>query len=179
MRGHFHRELVGRRPLMFVMGLLCLTFAASCGRPKSIPIKGQLPVFPVSGKLTMNGQPMADAQICFYSSEEVPKGTSKIRPHATTEEDGSFRVSTYGSEDGAPVGKYSVTVSWKGPAVGAAGEVGVAGDDDDRPEKLPLAYQNPRSSKLKVEITEGDNALTAWDLVGENQQQQQTSNTPN
>jgi hypothetical protein len=175
--GHFRSSLIGRRVVVIAVGLCCLSFAASCGGPKLKPIKGQLAVVPVTGKLMMNGEPLADAQICFYTTEPLPKGTSSIRPHATTEEDGSFRVSTYGSQDGAPLGKYSVTVSWKGPAVGPAGEVGVAGDDDDRPEKVAPAFRNPRMSRIRVEVTEGENALTPWDLATYGQQQ--TSNTPN
>jgi hypothetical protein len=179
VNGPSNRKVHSRGLLIAALGLGCLTFASSCGKSK-IEIKGQLPVFPVSGQLTMDGQPMADAQLVFYSAEERPKGTSRIRPHATTNEDGTFRVSTYGSEDGAPVGQYRVTVSWKGPSIGPSGEVGVAGDDDDRPEKVPAAFRNPKFSRIKVEIAEGENALTAWDLANFGQPgQQQTANTSN
>jgi hypothetical protein len=169
--GLFQLGSIGRRFSVIALGLSCLCLAASCGGPKLAPIKGQLPVFHVSGQLTMNGEPMADAQVFFYPMDERDKDASKIRPHAMTEEDGSFKVSTYGSEDGAPSGKYFVVVSWKGP------HVGVAGDDDDRPEKVPAAFRNPRFSRLKVEIAEGENSLTPWDLATYGQQQ--TSNTPN
>src|SRR5262249_13827201 len=98
----------------------------------------------------------------------------------TTNEDGTFRVSTYGLEDGAPAGKYRVTVSWKGPAIGPSGEVGVVGDEDDRPEKAPTAFRNPNFSRLKVDVTEGENSLAPWDLASLGHPgQQQTSNTAN
>ncbi len=176
VNGPSSRYVRGRRIAIAALGLGCLMFASSCGKSK-IPIKGQLPVFPVSGQLTMGGQPLADAQVIFYPTEELPKGASTIRPHATTEEDGTFRVSTYGLDDGAPAGSYRVTVSWRGPAIGPDGEVNIVGDDDTRPEKVPAAYRNPKFSRLKVEVAAGENALTPWDLVNDAQPgQQQTSN---
>lgn len=156
---------------VIAIGLCALTLASSCGKPQVPAIKGQMPVFPVSGKLTIGGEPMADATIIFNPVADLPDGVSKIRPHAFTDDDGSFRVSTYGSEDGAPPGKYTATVSWKGP------HVGVAGDDDDRPEKVPPEYQSPRSSRLQVEIVNGENTLKPWDLAALGEQQ--TSNTAN
>jgi hypothetical protein len=177
--GPSKRKMHARGLLIAALGLACLTSASSCGKSK-IQIKGQLPVFPVSGQLTMGGQPMADAQLVFYPVEELPKGTSPIRPRATTDEDGTFRVSTYASEDGAPAGNYHVTVSWKGPPIGPSGEVGVVGDEDNRPEKVPAAFRNPKFSRIKVEVAAGENELTPWDLANFGQPgQQQTANTSN
>ncbi len=143
----------------FAAALFALA-SASCADKKS-EISGKLPVFPVAGQLTMDGQPMPDAQIFFFPVESVPKGASKIRPHATTDEEGNFRVATYGVEDGAPVGEYRVTVSWKGENSTTTG-----GDTDDRPEKVPARYRNPQTTRLKATVTEGQNTLPAWDLAG-------------
>ncbi len=154
-----------------VIGCLAVGLLTGCGK-KAVPaIKGtQLPVFPVSGQLAMGGEPMADAQITFYLVGDLPDGASRLRPHATTDEDGAFHVSTYGSEDGAPAGKYAVTISWKGSHVGSAG------DDQSGPEKVPKEYQDPRHSPLKVEIASGANALTPWNLDGGEQQTTTSTN---
>src|SRR5262245_51009944 len=84
-----------------VTGLWAVSMLTGCGKKAAPAIKGaKLPVFPVSGQLTMGGEPMADAQILFNLVGDLPAGAAKTRPHATTDEDGTFRVSTYGSEDG-------------------------------------------------------------------------------
>lgn len=74
-------------------------------------------VFPASGKVTQNGKPVANAIVVFHPSDpktiRIPEGQQGIEianPTTTTDENGSFRLSTYLAEDGAPVGDYKVTV---------------------------------------------------------------------
>ncbi len=144
------------------IGLCCLTLASSCGRSKAKPeIQGKLPVFPVQGKVTFNGQPIAGADLMFYPVDGYPKGSSKTLPRARTDEEGAFGVSTYGVTDGAPAGRYRVTASWK-----PAGEGRVSREQqDDAEERLPNAYQNPRVTRLRAEIKEGEeNVLPTIEL---------------
>jgi hypothetical protein len=143
------------------IGLCCLTLCSACGRSKAMPeIKGKLPVFPVQGKLTFNGEPAADVDLMFYPIEEFPKGSAKILPRARTAEDGSFGVSTYGVTDGAPVGKYRVTASWKSAGLGAVSQE----QRDDSEEKLAPVFQNPRITRLRAKVEEGENNLPTWEL---------------
>jgi hypothetical protein len=124
-------------------------------------IQGKLPVYPVQGKLTMNGEPLAGATLVFYRTDKPPEGSAKTPPRARTNEDGTFSVSTYSGNDGAPAGRYRVTASWKG------GDEGVVTQEqrDSMPEKLPRTYQNPKITKLRAEIQEGDNDLPTWDIT--------------
>jgi hypothetical protein len=139
-----------------------LTLAASCGSSKKMPeIKGKLPVFPVQGKLTAQGKPLAGAFLVFYPIRDLPEGSAKTLPRARTLQDGTFSVSTYGANDGAPAGKYRVTVSWKGFDEGVTSQE----TRDSMPEKLPANYQNSRRTKLRAEIAEGENSLPDFDLT--------------
>jgi len=65
--------------------------------------------------------------------------------------DGSFKLSTYGTEDGAPAGEYLVTVVWPG---------GVLPDGREEPEdKLLGRYSTAARPAAKVTVREGTNDL--------------------
>jgi hypothetical protein len=66
---------------------------------------GQKPVYPVSGKITMAGAPVAKATVVFGPMEKQPVAT------AITDANGEFKLTTYDSFDGAAAGKYEVTVT--------------------------------------------------------------------
>ncbi len=56
-----------------------------------------------------------------------------MRPHGRVGPDGRFTLTTYQPGDGAPTGKYNVTVVWPGPVPGTSV---IPGDD-----KVPGALQ--------------------------------------
>jgi len=65
---------------------------------------------PVSGKVTVNGVPVANAGIVFHPQD------GKGRPaSAETGEDGTYRLSTFNAGDGALKGDYRVTLVWDEP----------------------------------------------------------------
>jgi hypothetical protein len=81
--------------------VLFLGLAVGCGGPDT-------PV-PVSGKVTLDGQPVAGAAIQF-----VPDGNGARRPaSAGTESDGSYRITTHNPGDGALPGEYKVVITWE------------------------------------------------------------------
>jgi hypothetical protein len=131
----------------------------SCGK-KNPELTGKLPVHLVTGSLAMNGEPMVDAMLQFHPLTKLPADASKIQPHANVDSEGNFHLTTYAAHDGAPAGRYAVTVSWKGPLTGVNGE-----QEDTMPERVPRMFRTPRTSTLVVEINEGDNALPRWDLA--------------
>ena len=68
----------------------------------------RLSVYPVHGKLLIAGMPAGHASVFFY-----PKNPGQQRiPVAITASDGTFRLTTLRSGDGAPAGDYDVTVVW-------------------------------------------------------------------
>jgi hypothetical protein len=146
-----------------------MTLSSGCGKGPP-PIKGKLSLFPVSGKLLMDGQPMTQATILFHPVRKYPDGAAPQRPRAVVESDGTFKVSTYGNADGAPAGDYKVTISWKGDVTGATSEEQAA-----LPEKAPETFQQPRSSRLRIKVNEDKNELPTWDLA---QLESHASNNP-
>lgn len=75
-----------------------------------------------------------------------------IRPRATVERDGSFELSTFGEFDGAPTGRYAVTIVWPSDSL-------KQDDDNVGPDRLRNKYKNPAKSAWKIEIKNGPNDL--------------------
>lgn len=63
------------------------------------------PTYPVSGKVTLEGKPVADATLTFSPEEGQPVATGR------TDAEGRYTLTTYEPDDGAAEGKYLVLVS--------------------------------------------------------------------
>lgn len=113
-----------------------------------------LPVHKVEGKVVYNGQTVPGALVVLHPADGDPK---LPRPRGYVRPDGSFVVSTYKTDDGAPIGEYKVTVEWRKAVV-------VDGDAKPGPNVLPSKYGNPRTSGVVVRIAEGTNQLTPIEL---------------
>jgi len=169
MAGRNVLDFRGRCAFVVCIGLVSVTLSSGCG--KSAPqIKGKLPVFPVQGKLLIDGQPMANATIILNPVRKWPNGTAPQRPRAFAGSDGTFKVSTYSNDDGAPAGDYKVTISWKGDVSGVTSE-----QQAELPEKAPASFQEARSSRLRIKVNEEKNELPTWDLA---QFESHASNSP-
>lgn len=83
--------------------LAALLFALGCGG------SGDFVVAPVRGVVTVDGKPLAGGRLMFAP---VAKGSIKAGKtgFADIQTDGTYAVSTYGSEDGAVVADHWVTV---------------------------------------------------------------------
>src|SRR5436309_2599834 len=91
------------RPRVFLIGtLLTLCTLTGCGNEERVPL------CPVAGKLFVAGMPAGNANIYFYPCDP---GQQRV-PVAVTAPDGTFRLTTICSGDGAPEGHYAVTVVW-------------------------------------------------------------------
>jgi hypothetical protein len=135
-----------------VMILLLTAVSGGCGgssKPWEV-------VVPVSGQVTFEGKPVSGAQITLYpTSTEVP---DSVRPSATTTEDGSFVLGTFGANDGAPVGDYKASVVWF--KVVDVGSGPVRGDN-----VLPQKYSNPEASGITVTINAPETKVPAIALT--------------
>jgi hypothetical protein len=117
---------------------------------------GNKRVYPVSGKVLVEGKPAAHAIVKFYAVNAASKKDGQgVVPQAIVDEDGSFRVTTYSSEDGAPAGKYTVSVFWAKPSKG--------GDDYDKP-LIPARYLNAETSGLTAVVEERATELPPFQL---------------
>jgi hypothetical protein len=64
-------------------------------------------VYPVHGEVFFNGKPAAGAAVHFHPLE----GEESTPAFAIVNEDGSFEMSTFGTNDGAEPGNYAVTIN--------------------------------------------------------------------
>jgi hypothetical protein len=137
------------RPGLLVSLALTAALPAGCGG-------GPRP-HPVSGQVSLQGKGLAGAVVVFH-----PAGAQAVRPLlAVTDEAGLFRLTTSKPGDGAPVGKYAVTVVWR--------ELKRDGDEVLRNGRnlLPARYENPETSGLSATVHEGPNKLPAFEVRGE------------
>ncbi|MFO0912203.1 MAG: hypothetical protein U0795_04565 [Pirellulales bacterium] len=122
---------------------LLIALLAICGcQPASSP-KG-VPTYPVTGSLTINGQPAGGAWIKLYRADRPGR-----MPTAIVRDDGSFAFGFYGVDDGAPAGTYSVLVVW----MMIPSEGGLAID------RLGLRFTDPNRPVAQVVVKPGENTL--------------------
>src|SRR5687767_10889460 len=94
-------------------GLALAAFAlAGAGCGPSDP--GLKPVYPVQGSLFVKGKPAKGAVVMFHPLPLETGRPTALRSRGTVGDDGSFRLTTYNTDDGAPAGEYVVTVYWPG-----------------------------------------------------------------
>jgi hypothetical protein len=128
---------------------------AGCG--KKAPSIERHAVQPVEGQVIWKQKPLAGAYVTFY-----PRGWQEhafsSNPSATTDSDGRYRLGTYKKDDGAPAGKYTITVTCPDRSPSAPKMY--------PPNILPKEYSTPETSGLEVEIVEGTNVVPPVDLGG-------------
>ncbi len=106
------------------------------------------PTQPVRGTVTFDGKPVPGAYVVLQEASKQPR---PARADAFTDADGSFRLSTYTANDGAPAGEYAVTVVWRKPFHDETGKPG--------PNHLPAQYADAKTTPLKVTVKFGTNEL--------------------
>jgi hypothetical protein len=113
-------------------------------------------VHPVHGRLLIGGKPTPGASVTLHATDKA--SGANFMPHAKVEADGSFRLSTFNTCDGAPVGKYAFCVVWPGPP--PKGE----GNDVDGPDRLQNVYADPKHPAAQVEIGPDTTELATIEL---------------
>ncbi len=112
----------------------------------------RLPTAPVRGKVIYNGKPLEFGAVLFVPE----KGKSA---EGLIQSDGTFVLSTYGTRDGAVIGKHKVAIicnetqrpGFKPPP----GQEMPAGKP-----LIPEKYMNYETSGLTAEVTKGSNEFT-------------------
>jgi predicted phosphodiesterase len=108
----------------------------------------QLPTHPAAGVIRLDGRPLAGATVTLhFLNPETERYTATA--DGLTDARGEVKFSTYGKFDGAPAGKYAVTVV----------KTGRGYYDGEVPEKsqLPARYEAPADSPLRVTVKPGSN----------------------
>jgi hypothetical protein len=106
------------------------------------------PVHAVRGKALFEGTPTPGAVVTFHLIDKDSKRFTRAAD-AMAEADGTFALSTYAANDGAPAGEYAVTVVWWKPLVDAEGKPG--------PNLLPERYAKPETTPLRATVKAGSN----------------------
>ena len=133
-----------------------------CSKPS-----GTRPLAPATGVVTFKGKPMENARVAFHLTDAAAEFS-----YGVTDAEGKFKMSTYGVNDGAIVGKHKVTISkvdlpavkvdaketvMKGDYVasmpGYEAMMGIGGKKAVVPkEELPAKYSDPKTSQIVVEV---------------------------
>ncbi len=108
-------------------------------------------VVPVHGLLLQEGSPVANAHVSLYLTSPADKRLVRTAD-AITAGDGSFTLTTYVANDGAPVGDYAVTVAPWQPLAGEPGRPTL--------NSIPERFGKVTTSGLKVTIKPGPNEIT-------------------
>jgi hypothetical protein len=109
-------------------------------------------VYPVSGKITYGGKPAKGVTVYLRPTASLMPAGASSNPHGITGDDGSFTITTYTANDGAPIGPYQVLLHWP-PATEAE-------NDDDQ----LFGWYTVAHSKLTAQIKETENKLPVFDL---------------
>jgi hypothetical protein len=114
--------------------VLALLFVASCGGDAK-----RAPVYPVKGKILVNGKPAHDCQVYLNRTSSDPKAV-RVKPQGLTDENGDFQITTYENNDGAPEGEYVVTIEWHG-------RTGLTKENLDGADKLAGTFAKTEKTK--------------------------------
>jgi hypothetical protein len=109
---------------------------------------------PVSGKVTLNGAPVAGATVVFTPQGD-PNGPM---PSGVTGDDGRFELTTHPHGKGAPAGEYAVVVT-KYPEN--------AREQANPKNQLPAKYAAAGTSGLKRAVKAGGGEVEPIDLTGD------------
>ncbi|MDY0170256.1 MAG: carboxypeptidase-like regulatory domain-containing protein [Thermoguttaceae bacterium] len=113
--------------------------------------------YPVRGTVTLDGQPVAEAQVMLMPEDDGRPG------QGITDASGRFTIGTFTSSDGALPGRHAVTVvSRRISGVGTDPD-GLEGDIAPGGVKVewlvPQRYSSPKTSGITVDVAKGMSPL--------------------
>lgn len=111
--------------------------------------------YPATGSVFVDGKPAEGVRVKLHP-EGQHGDLDALRPQATTNADGSFALGTYEDSDGAPAGRYIVTLFWPDVPPGPT-------PPDDR---LEGRYADPQRSSLSVTVNEEPTELIPFQVDG-------------
>lgn len=112
-----------------------------------------IPTFPAGGSVIVNGVPAEGAIVRLYPLAKQEGVDYPLMPSGKADAKGEYRLTTYEGEDGAPPGRYRVTLEWTDPAWRPPG----GGMPPPPPDRLLEKYADWETSKIEVEVVAGDN----------------------
>jgi hypothetical protein len=145
------RWLVDRRPWALALSWACAAVLSGCGGNDNAAARSA--TYPVSGSIVLpDGKPMTSGTVYL-----VPKEKSTVGATGKIGSDGTFKLSTYGTDDGAAEGTYKVRIE---PVYDdlAKGKKGAP--------KMPYStrFTDEDTSGLTAEVKPQDNKLPPFQL---------------
>lgn len=148
--GYAHGNGQARRVLGWLTAILLLSCGGGCG-----PADDRVAVYPVSGQVRLNGQPLANALVVFHPQN--PADTRTPVAQGRSDDSGKFQLTSYETHDGAAAGEFAVTVQ--------AFQLIKQGDSyTPGPNILPAKLAKPDSTDIRVTISPQPNELAPIDL---------------
>ena len=127
----------GARPFWMLVWMLAFGMVVGCGGPSDQPDLGS-----VSGTVTLDGKPLANATVMFQPEQGRPS-------YGVTDDDGYYELRYTANTDGAVVGKHVVSITtYEDPE-----EEG----QKPTPEKVPVDYNEnaAENPEMNVEVKSG------------------------
>lgn len=139
-----------------LLSVAMLFAACGCGGQ----VDGRVAVYPVTGTVTVKGQPAEGAEVVLFVVGEALRGPEHPLPTGVVGPDGKFTLGSYGIGDGAPAGEYQVTIVW--PDVDKAAD---SGREASSPrDRLKDRYAVPSQSGLTATVEAGPTELPPFKL---------------
>lgn len=142
-----NRSLVALKNLALA---LSVTMVTGCG-------SGGTPIVPVSGVITLDGKPLANAHVGFEPQAKPGATVAGPGAYGTTNDDGRYELTALNKEIGAVVGMNRVTIQTFKAEKGPNDEMIVT-----RKELLPDRYHSP--SELTFNVPKGGTENANFDL---------------
>ncbi len=139
--------------------LLPLFAVVGCGgddKPPTVPTTGKV-VYRKSATVIPTG-----ALVVFHPVDPAVEKRIGGKPFAKVKDDGTFVLTSYQADDGAPEGEYGVTVQWNKEA--KAGKMSLSGEGAGGQQMLNGKYGNPAQPFAKVTVKKGDKNEFAFDV---------------
>jgi hypothetical protein len=132
------------------ISILGLSICGCDGGPRLVP---------VSGSITVDGQPAEGAILIFHPSDP----STQMLATGSTRSDGRFDLVS-NTKPGIVPGTYKVTVVWPDPKIKPTDAQRMTGMFEEGPDLLKGRYETPAKSVLSVEITEASDVLPPFVL---------------
>jgi hypothetical protein len=117
-------------------------------------------LLPVTGKITVDGQPAAGATLLFHPTSK----SNKLVSSATSGADGTFSIIT-DTKPGIPAGEYKVTATYPDPSHKPSDTEIMMGTAEPGQDLLKGRYTNRDASTLQVTIDDSTTQLQPFELT--------------
>jgi hypothetical protein len=104
---------------------------------------GRKPVYPVHGKVLVDGKPAHEGFVYFHPADDNDPEPGNA--FGQIDEKGDFALSTYVSGDGAPSGNYVITIEWRERS-------GLLKNNFEGKDRLGMRYADPKKSEFRFTV---------------------------